>query len=76
MTCIFFCDGLSSYSNLYLHDYELEHEGQLSDVSWRQVKHKRSIPHSTRPSLSFSAADHNSLMMQVDHHLIFCKQML
>lgn len=61
-------------SDLYLHDFELEHEGQLTDVSWRQVEQERGIPHSTGLALTFSAADHNSLVMQIDHHLVFCTQ--
>ena len=63
---------ISKTSDLYLHDYELKHEGQLTDVSWRQVKQERSVPHSTGGSFSFSAADHSSLMKQIDHHLVFC----
>lgn len=67
-TCLFFDGELF----IYLHDYELQHEVQLTDVSWRQVKQEGSVPHCTGASFGFSAADHNSIMMQVDHHLVFC----
>lgn len=63
-----------SQSYSYLHDYELEHEGQLTDVSRRKVKQERSVPHSREASACFSAANHTSPMMQIDHHLIFCTQ--
>lgn len=70
----FFSVIVSSQSKVYLHDYEFKHEGHLTDVSWRQVKQERSIPHGTGSSLSFSAADHSSFMMQINHHLVFWKQ--
>ena len=57
---------------MYLHDNKLKQEGQLSDLSWRQVKQERRIPQSTGASFSFSAADHDSFIMQIDHHLVFC----
>lgn len=60
--------------NLYLHDYELKHEWQLTDVSWRQVKQEGSVPHGAQSSFSLSAADQNSLVVQIDHHLVFCTQ--
>lgn len=51
--------------------YKFKHEGQLTDVSWRQVKQERSVPHSTGPCFSLSAAHQNSLVVQIDHLVVY-----
>lgn len=72
LVILFFFIIVSPKRNPYLYDYELEHEGEQTDVSWGKVKQEWSVPHSAGPSFSFSATDHNSLVMQIYQHLVIC----
>lgn len=59
----------------YLQNDKLEHNSQLTNFSSGEIKQERRVPHSAGASFSFSAADHDALMMQVDHYLVFCVQL-